>query len=256
VAILGDREKSISRFARIRNATVHTGTQREKMKSNSIKNYPPKLIRNLAEKKYACYLQDKKIDYIYQPKLEHNGIYFYRPDFLRLDNNTYIEVVGTRQAFSINRKRYVRFPKYFPNYKLRIVRPDDSDYIMNIKNRELFKKCNSLKGGLSNMAFQEIVKSVWDRNSISVSRFGIIFTRSFIEDNPGWKDKKLCRIYWDGENRTAGFKFADDRGYAITRAKGTIRITTPTLLKRAISEKNIVSPCFDNPDFDFTVKLY
>jgi hypothetical protein len=83
-------------------------------------------ITNEAERKFAeCYFDHDEWEH--QPEgfiLE--GIY-YRPDFRDKKSNTYIEVVGTRQAMSHNMAKYVL---------LRLIRPDVSFELRN-SNGEL-----------------------------------------------------------------------------------------------------------------------
>lgn len=60
-------------------------------------------ITNKSEKAFAEYLDSLGVQYIYQPKvLVLEGIN-YTPDFFVLQNSSFYEVIGTRQAFSQNK---------------------------------------------------------------------------------------------------------------------------------------------------------
>jgi hypothetical protein len=52
----------------------------------------------------------------------------YRPDFYVVDDGIFYEVVGTRQAYSYNRKKYKLFASEYPDLRLEIVKPDGSLY--------------------------------------------------------------------------------------------------------------------------------
>ena len=67
-------------------------------------------------------LKDNGKQYIYEPGyfLLSNGTKYY-PDFYCVEDNTYIEVVGTRQAYSFNKNKYKLF-------KFEIIRYDLSPY--------------------------------------------------------------------------------------------------------------------------------
>jgi hypothetical protein len=45
----------------------------------------------------------------------------YQPDFYVVEDNEFVEVAGTRQAYSYNRKKYEVFRLAYPNLKFRIV---------------------------------------------------------------------------------------------------------------------------------------
>jgi len=84
-------------------------------------------IKNKAEKQYAELLESKDINYIYQP----NSLYIdkdvkwkikYRPDFYLPKTDEYIEIIGTRQAFYLNKEKYKNIMDL--GYKLKIVNPN------------------------------------------------------------------------------------------------------------------------------------
>jgi hypothetical protein len=73
----------------------------------------------------------------------------YTPDFFCETNNVFYEVVGTRQAYSVNKWKYDAFRLRYTQYKLNIVRPDHSVYPSNkviksnnklIRDRERYEK--------------------------------------------------------------------------------------------------------------------
>jgi len=67
--------------------------------------------------------------YDHQPKGFQMGRIHYRADFYCYDNDTYYEVVGTRQALSKLRHKITKLIETKPNIKIRIVKPDGHIYI-------------------------------------------------------------------------------------------------------------------------------
>ena len=61
----------------------------------------------------------------YQPKfftLSNQGTDKYTPDFYDTERDTYIEVVGTRQAYHQNKEKYELFQAAYPNIKFELRR--------------------------------------------------------------------------------------------------------------------------------------
>jgi hypothetical protein len=58
-----------------------------------------------------------------------NGTSF-TPDFHLLGTAEYIEVVGTRQAYFANRKKYAMFRQQYPDLVLKIVKPDSTEILL------------------------------------------------------------------------------------------------------------------------------
>jgi len=52
----------------------------------------------------------------------------YFPDFYLPDTKTYIEIVGSRQAYSANQNKYTDFKKQYPELDFRILTPDGKPY--------------------------------------------------------------------------------------------------------------------------------
>lgn len=51
----------------------------------------------------------------------------YRPDFKVVGTQEYVEVVGTRQSFFAQRRKYQMFRALYPHLTLKIVKPDGSE---------------------------------------------------------------------------------------------------------------------------------
>jgi hypothetical protein len=65
-------------------------------------------------------------NWLYEPasfKLYENDMY-YTPDFYDNENNVFIEVVGSRQAYHQNKKKYAEFKKLFPKIGFEIRTPN------------------------------------------------------------------------------------------------------------------------------------
>jgi hypothetical protein len=61
-------------------------------------------------------------DYVYQPAMFHLGkAGRYTPDFYDPQSGTFIEVVGTRQAYHVNKHKYAAFKARFPTICLEIL---------------------------------------------------------------------------------------------------------------------------------------
>lgn len=69
-------------------------------------------------------------------KLNRNGMTRYTPDVYDIDRDTYIEVVGSRQAYHRNKKRYKTFRECYPNVKFEIRHCTGELYVESKKARE------------------------------------------------------------------------------------------------------------------------
>ena len=75
----------------------------------------------------------KENTYVYSPCMFNLGAGTrYTPDFYDKARNVFIEVVGTRQAYSQNKDKYKLFAEFFPQLKLELRHPDGT--IFNPKN--------------------------------------------------------------------------------------------------------------------------
>jgi hypothetical protein len=96
---------------------------------------------NKHEMTFASFLESKGYLYFIQPKkfILPKPYHSYRPDFYVVDNNTFYEVSGTRQAYSYGREKYELFKVEYPDLKLEIVNPDGTRYkasggrVVNVK---------------------------------------------------------------------------------------------------------------------------
>lgn len=87
-----------------------------------------------AEKHFAGLLIKSGIEYVYPVNPIPVGKSTYRPDFYLPQNDLYVEVVGTRQAYSLNRKKYKEFSALYPDKKFVIVEKNGFDYFGKKEN--------------------------------------------------------------------------------------------------------------------------
>lgn len=98
------------------------------------------MITNENEKLFSDYLETLDVQYIYQPKVSILKSIGYTPDFFVLQNNSFYEVVGTRQAFSQNKRKILLAQSLVPLF---IVHPDGSPYLYNQKTSSRYGKTNN-----------------------------------------------------------------------------------------------------------------
>lgn len=100
-----------------------------------------------SERKFAEFLTKNKKTYVYQPvafKLKNTT---YRTDFYCLEDNTYYEVVGSRQAFHSNKNKINEFIELYPDLNFKVVIPNGKIYRSfyrktAIKNFKIYMKEN------------------------------------------------------------------------------------------------------------------
>ena len=73
------------------------------------------------EKQFADLLSKQKRDWVYHPKRFKVKDTHYEPDFFLPNENLYIEVIGTRQAFHQNKNKILKFKKLYPHIRFIIV---------------------------------------------------------------------------------------------------------------------------------------
>lgn len=73
------------------------------------------------EKQFADFLTKNKLQFIFHPRIEVLSSINYTPDFFVLQNNTYYEVIGTRQAYHQNKIK-INLAEVLVN--LKIVKPN------------------------------------------------------------------------------------------------------------------------------------
>ena len=59
-------------------------------------------------------------NWIYEPAMFKSNGFRYTPDFYDGERNVFIEVAGTRQAFSDNKEKYIQFREIFPKITLEV----------------------------------------------------------------------------------------------------------------------------------------
>ena len=70
------------------------------------------------EKQFADLLTKQGRKWEYPSRKFQMGKTSYRPDFFLPDEDIYIEVVGTRQAYFANKEKIAKFRELYPNVKL------------------------------------------------------------------------------------------------------------------------------------------
>ena len=85
---------------------------------------------NRSELIFATVLEKQNKLYFEQPKMFELPMPYksYRPDFYVVDDNTFYEVSGTRQAYSLGKDKYHSFRETYPHLKFKVVNPDGSIY--------------------------------------------------------------------------------------------------------------------------------
>lgn len=87
------------------------------------------------EKLYADMLDKNGIKWLYSPKKFDLPGCYYRPDFYLPDEDLYVEIAGTRQAYNINKNKYKIFQSIYPKLNFVVLRPDGISYFTR-KKRE------------------------------------------------------------------------------------------------------------------------
>lgn len=94
------------------------------------------------ESKFADYLESQNKTWIFQPERFKLKDTTYRADFYCPEDNTYYEVVGTRQAISSLKSKIQEFIKTYPSVKFKIVKPGGENYYRD-KKQEMKKQIKS-----------------------------------------------------------------------------------------------------------------
>ena len=85
-----------------------------------------------AERIYADMLERNGIKYVFPVPLMEIGVHTkYRPDFYLPESDTYVEVVGSRQAYSVNKYKYNLFKDFYRNKRFIVVNPDGTPFPPN-----------------------------------------------------------------------------------------------------------------------------
>ena len=80
-------------------------------------------IPNAAERRFARELDERNVLWFHQPKrfLLPKPFRSYKPDFYCVQDRTFYEIVGTRQAWDQAQSKYLAFRETYPNLRLKIV---------------------------------------------------------------------------------------------------------------------------------------
>ena len=80
------------------------------------------------EKIFVQFLDRQNKTWLYEPKRFILKTSTYKPDFYCPEDDTYYEVVGTRQAISAIFHKIIEFKNTYPNIKFKIVNPNGEPY--------------------------------------------------------------------------------------------------------------------------------
>lgn len=111
---------------------VYNRSTRTTGKNNSVLHYA-RLIRSRREVEFIKNFFTHK-NWYYLPAIFRWKKWRYEPDFYDGARNVFIEVAGTRQAFSANREKYKAFVVGFPYLKFEVRQVDGTE--IDIKNDE------------------------------------------------------------------------------------------------------------------------
>lgn len=89
----------------------------------------------------------------YEPRRFSLGCASYTPDFYDKKRDVYIEVIGTRQRFSMAKYEYALFAIMYPNIKYELRNPDGSlhRYSQLMNKRDLTRRAKAVDGIWSEM---------------------------------------------------------------------------------------------------------
>lgn len=117
-------------FGSARNANPPIGIKSvmaNKNKYTDRLNLKPYLIPHRAERLFALKLRREKKQYTYQPTVcTRTGIY--HPDFYLIGDDVYVEIIGSRQAYHIAKRKIQLFHREYGEDKLLVLREDGTPY--------------------------------------------------------------------------------------------------------------------------------
>ncbi len=98
-----------------------------------------------SEFEFSEHLKSQNKSWIFQPKEFKLKNTTYRADFYCPENNTYYEVVGTRQAISAIKEKIKEFIKTYPEIKFKIVKPNGENYYRTKQRKVIMDKPKTFK---------------------------------------------------------------------------------------------------------------
>lgn len=105
-------------------------------------------FKHSSERKFGEYLDSLGINYIYQPEVIHldkkvKWHLKYKADFYLPDDNKYIEVIGSRQAFYSNIKKILEIKKL--GVEIDLLKPNGDKFVSRKYNINVLPKKNRVK---------------------------------------------------------------------------------------------------------------
>jgi hypothetical protein len=101
-----------------------------------IANIPINKIRFRAERNYAKILKGQNIPYVYQPSIRLS-VGIFHADFYLPNEDIYIEIVGSRQAYNQAKRKIRIFRKTFGYDKLRVLDEEGHIWPADLDNKYL-----------------------------------------------------------------------------------------------------------------------
>ena len=83
---------------------------------------------NIREEMFAKYLEKKGLAWVFEQIRFQLKDTTYKPDFYCPDNDTFYDVIGTRQALHCSRNKIKELLKTYPDIKYKMVKPTGEKY--------------------------------------------------------------------------------------------------------------------------------
>ena len=123
---------------------------------------------NKREEIFARYLEKQNKCWVFEPiRFEVNQT-TYMPDFYCPDEDTFYEVVGTRQAISQRAKKIAEFIQIYPHIKFKLVHPNGEKYYYKPRKERFEDKMISLGVSINPVLSERLDRYAKD-NGYSVS---------------------------------------------------------------------------------------
>jgi len=95
---------------------------------------------NKREEEFAEFLINQNKSFSFEPLRFQLKNTKYTPDFYCPEDDTFYEVVGSRQAIHANKIKILEFKKKYPDLKFELVKPNGKKYSMKKQEAELMPR--------------------------------------------------------------------------------------------------------------------
>lgn len=120
------------------------------------------------ERLFTQLLNKQKRKWVYAPHCFRLNKTTYTPDFYLPEENLYIEIVGSRQAFHSNKKKIIKFKKLYPHIKFEIKRYYNKQKSFDSINKGYEDNLKLLKGTKDAIIRLKYINSPSKQNSIDI----------------------------------------------------------------------------------------